>query len=161
MCHAMLPLPIKSFCLSQSAYSLTLGNWNFRDERVDQKLCTDTRFRACFFDSYRCVSSVLITVVWCCQISEQKAFDVMKYMMFGLGFRRQYCPDMVTLQVCCVAQSVVLKQFRTCSVVCCCGYRPVYWYIQKFYMHIHAYFDASIVLTWSHFRSVVLLSLLF
>jgi len=30
---------------------------------------------------------------------EEKAFDILKYMMFNLGFRRQYLPDMVPLQV--------------------------------------------------------------
>lgn len=30
---------------------------------------------------------------------EEKAFDILKYMMFNLGFRRQYLPDMVPLQI--------------------------------------------------------------
>ena len=33
------------------------------------------------------------------QVDEEKAFEIMKYMMFNLGFRRQYRPDMVPLQV--------------------------------------------------------------
>ena len=32
-------------------------------------------------------------------MSEEKAFQTMRYMMFKLGFRRQYKPDMVPLQV--------------------------------------------------------------
>jgi hypothetical protein len=33
------------------------------------------------------------------QMPEERAFQTMKYMMFQLGFRRQYRPDMIALQV--------------------------------------------------------------
>ena len=33
------------------------------------------------------------------QMEEEHAFGVIRYMMFVLGFRRQYKPDMVALQV--------------------------------------------------------------
>ena len=32
-------------------------------------------------------------------MSEERAFDCLKYLMFRMGFRRQYKPDMVPLQV--------------------------------------------------------------
>ena len=33
------------------------------------------------------------------QMPENIAFDSMRYLMFEMGFRRQYKPDMVALQV--------------------------------------------------------------
>ena len=33
------------------------------------------------------------------QMPEEQAFDTMQYLMFNQGFRRQYRPDMVALQV--------------------------------------------------------------
>ena len=32
-------------------------------------------------------------------MSEEQAFDMLKFLMYDLGFRRQYRPDMVSLQV--------------------------------------------------------------
>jgi len=32
-------------------------------------------------------------------MSEEQAFDMLKFMMYDLGIRRQYKPDMVSLQV--------------------------------------------------------------
>lgn len=32
-------------------------------------------------------------------MSEDQAFDMLKFLMYDLGFRRQYKPDMVSLQV--------------------------------------------------------------
>lgn len=32
-------------------------------------------------------------------MSEEQAFDMLKFLMYDLGIRRQYRPDMVSLQV--------------------------------------------------------------
>lgn len=32
-------------------------------------------------------------------MSEEQAFDMLKFLMYDLGFRRQYRPDMISLQV--------------------------------------------------------------
>ncbi len=39
-------------------------------------------------------------------MSEEQAFDTLKFLMYDLGIRRQYCPDMISLQVRCVCESI-------------------------------------------------------
>jgi TBC1 domain family member 1 len=46
-------------------------------------------------------SSLMIISYWLnfLQMSEDEAFEMMKYLMFDLGLRNQYKPDMSELQV--------------------------------------------------------------
>lgn len=39
-------------------------------------------------------------------MSEEQAFDTLKFLMYDLGIRRQYRPDMISLQVRCVWKHV-------------------------------------------------------
>lgn len=42
-------------------------------------------------------------------MSEEQAFEMLKFLMYDLGFRKQYRPDMMSLQV---------RQFALMSQVC-------------------------------------------
>lgn len=56
-------------------------------------------------------------------MSEEQAFDTLKFLMYDLGIRRQYRPDMISLQVCvcmCLSVSVVISSELVCLLCLMC-----------------------------------------
>lgn len=43
-------------------------------------------------------------------MGEEQAFDMLKFLMYDLGIRRQYRPDMVSLQVSGWNEQLILSQ---------------------------------------------------
>lgn len=63
-------------------------------------------------------------------MSEEQAFDMLKFLMYDLGIRQQYKPDMVSLQVRAqVTQHIILMKIKR-------GFRYVAaTYLSKYFIH--------------------------
>lgn len=57
-------------------------------------LCTFSTVQVGYCQGISFVAGVLLL-----HMSEEQAFDMLKFLMYDLGIRRQFKPDMISLQV--------------------------------------------------------------
>lgn len=118
-CRAALPLQHPQSLLSAgyrgatTALLLPRGIAASRGQSVAPVLKHLALFSSCTTQVGYCQGISFVAGVLLLHMSEEQAFDMLKFLMYDLGIRQQYMPDMVSLQVsACVSADSPIKHAR-------------------------------------------------